>query len=378
MASVPQRICKYPLLLREYSKLSTDAEKEHLLPAVENLNKLLDEIDKNTKVSSDFGALLEIQKKLECPKQFKLLKEGRTFKFQGEFIVCKPNQSYGDYAFLFDDILIISKLKGDLYRAKRIVELTDIIACTTIDDSDVKIKIAEVSSGMFCVNFKDRKNCSDWLKNLNEQIKVSARGEREKSFDSLNTTFFIPARRKTSLHSKSSIRQSSTAKLEYEVQKRKNAEEKVKELENEIKKLKKRLNQQNKIISTLMGSGDSNSSPIVQSTVKTTKFGRSAITPRKAVTAGGSPANELASGSSDESLKNSKSILRSVRDRLLEISDITSPRSDELSEESETSEIQFEEPVPIRVTKNIKKKKKGKRHLSLSSVTPKVSHSFSS
>merc|ERR1711862_1025533 len=56
LTTIPQRICKYPLLLREYLKtLSEDndeKERNELQLAASKLNELLEEIDKQTKVSS--------------------------------------------------------------------------------------------------------------------------------------------------------------------------------------------------------------------------------------------------------------------------------------------------------------------------------------
>jgi len=240
LTSIPQRICKYPLLLREYLKTLTpnDPEYEEIQSALTNLNALLDEIDKCTKASSDFGALLEIQRKLTTPKNFKLVEDGRTFIHKCKFQVAKPHQNYGSYGYLFSDILILAKCKGEFHKVTRIFPLNSLILCSSTNATDLEIVIAEVSSGMFKVIFDTIEERNAWIKALNQKLTPA-------TVVPLSPTPETPRGSRLS-NLRGSVK--SDTKLLTEITKRKDAETRIKELEAEVKQLKKTVKRQQKII----------------------------------------------------------------------------------------------------------------------------------
>lgn len=262
MASVPQRICKYPLLLREYSKtLHDDEEKNDMLSTIDKLNQLLDNIDKNTKVSSDFGALIEVQRKLICPKNFKLLDGGnsdRMFIHKGDFQIRKPNQNLGSYCFLFSDILILTKPKGDFFKVTKIVQLSSLISCSQIEDDVIhSIRIVEVALGILTISFESKKQRNTWFSFLNERISKFIIPPSENvnlSASNLNQRRLPIKRAQSNLSNHSIFHIASPKKLkedyqlEEEIVLRKEAESKIKELEVEVKKLKKLIRKQDKLI----------------------------------------------------------------------------------------------------------------------------------
>jgi len=329
LTTIPQRICKYPLLLREYLKTlsedNDDKEKNELELAASKLNELLEEIDKQTKVSSDFGKLLEIQKILQLPKGFKLLESKRRFIYRGDFKVSKPHQNYGNYAFLFNDILLLCKIsKNDTYKVTRKILSNSLILCSKNFNEEKDyylVCLAEVSHGLFTVKFKEKKEYESWLKALNLELDLGY-------IDTINNVSKrVSTSRTNSLYGRSLTKSTHQNKYENEKAKRKEAEKRVKELEEEVNSLKKRIVSQKKLIEELMMAHANISKNGMSQSQDKLATPHSAILARaKSETT--SPVSGISSpthSSFDLPSSSSKSIIRAVKERLIDF-DPMSPR----------------------------------------------------
>ena len=94
-----QRIPRYPLLLRELLKCTSDAhwDKPEIELAFDNLTKLTQEIDKKTSEQKNANTMASLQKKIGL--RYNILANSRSFisKFANE----------NDYLLLFNDLLLI-------------------------------------------------------------------------------------------------------------------------------------------------------------------------------------------------------------------------------------------------------------------------------
>ena len=329
LTTIPQRICKYPLLLREYLKtLSEDndeKERNELQLAASKLNELLEEIDKQTKVSSDFGKLFELQKILQLPKGFKLLESKRRFIYRGDFKVTKPHQNYGSYAFLFNDILLLCKIsKNDTYKVTRKIQSNSLILCSKkfIEEKDYYcVCLAEVSHGLFTVKFKEKKEYESWLKALNLELDLGY-------IDTINNISKRPSTSRTnSLYGRGLTKSTHQNKYESERTKRKEAEKRVKELEEEVNSLKKRVLSQKKLIEELMmAHANLSRNGISQSQDKLVPPHSAILARAKSETT--SPVSGISSPTHspfDSPSSSSKGIIRAVKERLIDF-DPMSPR----------------------------------------------------
>ena len=308
LTSIPQRICKYPLLLKQIISSSTK-DIEQLENSLKILDQVLNEINDNTQVSSDIGMLIEISKNLLFPKKyatFKLLEPDRVFIYRGPFSITEPHQDYGNYGILFSDILILcSTNENQKHKVRRIIYLYNIISC---ESKQKLIQIAEVSLSLFSVEFQSDSLLNQWLIKLKKTLQSSNNLLLSKQSAESTTSLLTPSKKKTrlspspsstttavsftlsspatpdrndtvkkekiplskkyhSLHRKKFDKHVSDKNLsdvpnriEIEKQKRKDlevkkkeSENRVKELEKEIKKLHNHIGEQNKLIELLGG-----------------------------------------------------------------------------------------------------------------------------
>ena len=176
LAAVPQRVCKYPLLLREYLKTlePEDASRPALQSAYDTLGQLLEEIDQKTVLSSDFWQLKELQDRLLTPKRFDLLEEGRGLVFEGDFLVAAPH-SYGSYAFLLTDLLLIAKPRGKIHSVTRVIPLSALLVCPAGEkpSQGYTLQLGEVPVGFFQVQFTDYALYERWGRLLHQKLEPS-------------------------------------------------------------------------------------------------------------------------------------------------------------------------------------------------------------
>eukprot|EP01087_Luapelamoeba_hula_P023168 TRINITY_DN846_c0_g2_i2.p1 TRINITY_DN846_c0_g2~~TRINITY_DN846_c0_g2_i2.p1 ORF type:complete len:1317 (+),score=424.44 TRINITY_DN846_c0_g2_i2:225-4175(+) len=145
-----QRICKYPLLLRELLKLTAESHSEavKLTKALDAIKVTIDAINTKSRTFSSTTKVAEIAPKLVMQKktkggkhkggeQFNLLeKPSRRFVSEGPIAKISPKQLLGKklmwkidgYYFLFNDLFLFTKpLPTGNYRIKHIVSLAPAI-----------------------------------------------------------------------------------------------------------------------------------------------------------------------------------------------------------------------------------------------------------
>lgn len=111
-----QRICKYPLLLRELLKCTSENHSDHedLVKAIAIFEELTAHIDNAKEDTENFPDLERIQEKLDG---FQVLTPGRVFIREGYLMKLSPRKAdyYQErYLFLFNDVLVYARPKKNL------------------------------------------------------------------------------------------------------------------------------------------------------------------------------------------------------------------------------------------------------------------------
>eukprot|EP01117_Protostelium_nocturnum_P005182 TRINITY_DN1886_c0_g1_i1.p1 TRINITY_DN1886_c0_g1~~TRINITY_DN1886_c0_g1_i1.p1 ORF type:complete len:783 (-),score=233.30 TRINITY_DN1886_c0_g1_i1:44-2392(-) len=133
-----QRICKYPLLLRELLKYTQEGSPENqiLLTAMQNINAVVSDINEKKRGDEETGKLIELQGKFgsEC----EIVSPGRRIIMEGlvQELEDKKTKRREMRYFLFNDCLIraTDKTLGDGYLLKSQINV-DFLLCNIIEDS---------------------------------------------------------------------------------------------------------------------------------------------------------------------------------------------------------------------------------------------------
>ena len=226
------------------NKREPDAESEQLLNALNTFNNLLKEINNNTIVTNDFGMLLEIQKIIDIPSNmdFQLGQPGRVYLHRGDFKVLKPYKHFGDFAFLFNDVLLICNRKSENnFNLTKIIHLKNIILRTLVHPTIIQIN--EVSNNVFYVEFLNTWVKDKWISLLSSTLSspMSGRLKKKQSYSSTTLSKFSDDIDQDKISFTNSM-------MENEIVKRKEAELRIKELEFTLKSLQQQIADQKQTI----------------------------------------------------------------------------------------------------------------------------------
>ena len=168
-----QRVCKYPLLVRELLRATNEAH-----PDIENLNKALMKIEtvvatinEQRRQTEGVHKMLEIQSKFASKVSF--VAPSRTLIKEG--LVDCPNSS-GDarkrYTVVFNDMMIMAKIDGDKYKMMHMIPYDKISVIN--DDNITKIEIIYDSKKLADICFDSTKTGADsgesWLKAIQSTV----------------------------------------------------------------------------------------------------------------------------------------------------------------------------------------------------------------
>ena len=104
-----QRICKYPLLLKELLRYTEDdhPDKENLEKAFSQLQSITTFINQKKKESENFLKLLEIQEAIsDLPKNFSIVGPDRTFIREANLIKISKGRAQERHFYLFNDLIV--------------------------------------------------------------------------------------------------------------------------------------------------------------------------------------------------------------------------------------------------------------------------------
>lgn len=107
-----QRICKYPLFLRELVKHTEESSAEYnkLVAVLENFNSVVELINETKREADNMAAITRLQRKLGV-KALELLQPGRVFVREGFLQETIKGESAMLLYCLFNDILLRAEKK---------------------------------------------------------------------------------------------------------------------------------------------------------------------------------------------------------------------------------------------------------------------------
>mmetsp|Transcript_12930 Transcript_12930/g.16170 ORF Transcript_12930/g.16170 Transcript_12930/m.16170 type:complete len:549 (-) Transcript_12930:69-1715(-) len=176
-----QRICKYPLLLRELMKHEPDVNEKNALSVVlENISDVVNSINETKRAAENMNKIVQITKKL-ISKNVELLQPGRFFVKEG---ILQEVTKHGDfsvvYLCLFNDIFIRAEKKKNKFGTMRRNEkmtVTDYamlysVKITNVPDCDEYSNAFEIqfSKKKYLICTATSREKLEWLQALKEQI----------------------------------------------------------------------------------------------------------------------------------------------------------------------------------------------------------------
>jgi hypothetical protein len=165
-----QRICKYPLLLRELLKYTDESHPDHegLVAALAKVQAVAEHVDKHNRHAQNINKMLEIQQSLLGLKQ-RIMHPGREFVKEGNVLKtsAKRRGRHGRQTrlFLFNDILIIAKRSSKEKEEQPIASSTG--TCYIFKDT-LSLKLLSVQEvedplAFELVHIRQNKNNETWL-----------------------------------------------------------------------------------------------------------------------------------------------------------------------------------------------------------------------
>eukprot|EP01129_Flabellula_baltica_P003279 TRINITY_DN13076_c0_g1_i1.p1 TRINITY_DN13076_c0_g1~~TRINITY_DN13076_c0_g1_i1.p1 ORF type:complete len:677 (+),score=154.41 TRINITY_DN13076_c0_g1_i1:31-2031(+) len=127
-----QRICKYPLFIKEFIGKSRKESREYevLCQAFDSVNSVIQKMNKITHIKEEREKLTLVDAKIYQDNVVEIIKPRREFIFEAPLIYLKPPnmKKLGEYVFLFSDILLIcdystsEKSKGKPFTLVKVIE----------------------------------------------------------------------------------------------------------------------------------------------------------------------------------------------------------------------------------------------------------------
>lgn len=107
-----QRVCKYPLLLRELQKNTPPEHPDSVAVgvALESIGRLVDKVNQTAKETENISNLLRVESQLsDTPSSLKLIMPGRKFVREGRWMKISGRNTQERQVYLFNDMLIYAK-----------------------------------------------------------------------------------------------------------------------------------------------------------------------------------------------------------------------------------------------------------------------------
>jgi hypothetical protein len=107
-----QRVCKYPLLLRELQRNTPLEHPDHIAvgSALEIIGRLVDKVNMTARETENISNLLRVESQLsEAPSSLKLIMPGRRFLREGRWMKISGRNTQERQVYLFNDMLIYAK-----------------------------------------------------------------------------------------------------------------------------------------------------------------------------------------------------------------------------------------------------------------------------
>ena len=192
-----QRLCKYPLLLRELLSHSPEGHPDHesIRIAKEKIDEVVDMVNEGKRLAERQMKIIEIQNKMEG-LQRDLVTPSRRFVREGETEVRHKITGKGEnrYLFLFNDLVVIAKKGSSRCEFRKALLWEDCRFIVISEQGKVKHGFEIAHQGQryifSCETKKEQDEWVDVFKMMNRELKLKKLEQAKKGF-SFFSFFFI-------------------------------------------------------------------------------------------------------------------------------------------------------------------------------------------
>jgi len=181
-----QRICKYPLLIKELLKETepSDQDFENLTRASSDIQQVIHSINEFKRSNEILHSLLLIQSKVVGTKNFEIVTKDRQFVCEGTFSKISKGKSQVRHFFLLSDVLLYTKMdskNNNLYHYAGHVMLNKALIRDIPDSKTFKlgVEITRIDKKRkpYIICFSSIQEKSNWFDKLVNCISISIRAE---------------------------------------------------------------------------------------------------------------------------------------------------------------------------------------------------------
>ena len=175
-----QRMCKYPLLLRELIKFTDDSHKDKLilqeaLNQIQNATKLVNE---QKKEFESYVKMLEIHETIDhLPKGFQLITPNRMFIMESTMDKISKGKTQERHFYLFNDLILYGKesvLKSTKIQCKGKIPLDSLLVRDLMDTESQKnafeLVRMDFKKKKYIICAKDPAEKKLWMQNIEERV----------------------------------------------------------------------------------------------------------------------------------------------------------------------------------------------------------------
>lgn len=175
-----QRVCKYPLLLRELIRYTPEEHPDFqpLQNAFEKINAVVANINEGQRQAEGLQRIIDLQKLIDGVDS--LVAPGRNFKKEGELSYYKSSKSKHAekrHVFFFSDLILVTIKRGEKkFEHKLSISLENCTLTVLADSTHIKNSFELVQGkkkhAVKCILGCDTpKECHEWVRNIKQLIK---------------------------------------------------------------------------------------------------------------------------------------------------------------------------------------------------------------
>ena len=186
-----QRLCKYPLLLRELLSHSPEGHPDHesIRIAKEKIDEVVDAVNEGKRLAERQMKIIEIQHQMDGLQE-ELVTPSRRFVREGETEVRHKITGKGEnrYLFLFNDLVVIARAKGSSsrYEFRKALLWEDCRFIVISEQGKVKHGFEIAHQGQryifSCETKKEQDEWVDVFKMMNRELKLKKLEQAKKVF----------------------------------------------------------------------------------------------------------------------------------------------------------------------------------------------------
>lgn len=177
-----QRICKYPLLLRDLLKVTPEDHEDHdnLVAALGKIEEVVTYVNERKRLAENLQKILDVQKQIESTEELNLVSPSRRFVREGVFKVFEKSKPHERCLYLFNDLIVMTKPRKSTNgkdHFKYQLSLNDAQIIDVADTNEVQFaceirpKGCEDKKNAYIIVFPNVKDKYLWVKEIKSLVK---------------------------------------------------------------------------------------------------------------------------------------------------------------------------------------------------------------